>query len=133
MYRNNATTVHKKMPLANCNDLSHVTQANSCYTCLVIAHLSLKSFSRYHHLPFPRQIPFYWKPSPAPPPPPPRRTCLIIISKLFFTAVPIPSSDACVSACVRACVCACVRVCVRACVVSVTFTITLTVCGRWAL
>ena len=35
---------------------------------------------------------------------PSRRTCLIIISKLFFTAVPIPPSDA------RACVCVCVCV-----------------------
>ena len=35
--------------------------------------------------------------------PPSRRTCLIIISKLFFSAVPIPSSDA-------VCVCVCVRV-----------------------
>ena len=26
--------------------------------------------------------------------PPSRCTCLIIISKLFFTAVPVPSSDA---------------------------------------
>ena len=33
--------------------------------------------------------------------PPSRRTCLIIISKLFFTALPIPSSNAmCVSVCV---------------------------------
>ena len=37
-------------------------------------------------------------------PPPSRRTCLMIISKLFFTALPIPSSD---------------TVCVRVCVVSV--------------
>ena len=41
-----------------------------------------------------------------------RHTCLIIISKLFFTALPIPSFRCCV--CV--CVCACVRACVRACV-----------------
>ena len=41
--------------------------------------------------------------------PPSRRTCLIIISKLFFTALPIPSSD-------TVCVCVCVRACVRACV-----------------
>ena len=48
-----------------------------------------------------------------------RRTCLIIISKLFFTTLPIPSSDA-VCVCVRACararararVCVCVCVCV---------------------
>ena len=39
--------------------------------------------------------------------PPSRRTCLIIISKLFFTALPIPSSNT-------------VCVCVRVCVVSVT-------------
>ena len=44
--------------------------------------------------------------------PPSRRTCLITISKLFFTALPIPSSDI-LCACVRACVCVCV------CVVSV--------------
>ena len=38
--------------------------------------------------------------------PPSRRTCLIIISKQFFTALPIPSSDAvCVCVCVCACVC----------------------------
>ena len=45
-------------------------------------------------------------------------TCLIMISKLFFTAVPIPSSDARVCWCVRARACVCVRVCacVRACV-----------------
>ena len=41
--------------------------------------------------------------------PPSRRTCLIIISKLFFTALPIPSSNT-----------VCVCVCVRVCVVSVT-------------
>ena len=34
--------------------------------------------------------------------PPSRRTCLIIISKLFFTALPIPSSD---TLCVCVCVC----------------------------
>ena len=34
--------------------------------------------------------------------PPSRRTCLIITSKLFFTAVPIPSSDA---VCAFVCVC----------------------------
>ena len=34
--------------------------------------------------------------------PPSRRTCLIIISKLFFTALPIPSFDA---LCVCVCVC----------------------------
>ena len=59
--------------------------------------------------------------------PPSRGTCLITISKLFFTALPIPSSNTvsvCVCAhvrarmrvyvCVRthACVCACVHVCV---------------------
>ena len=33
--------------------------------------------------------------------------CLIIISKLFFTALPIPTFDA-VCVCVRACVCVCV-------------------------
>ena len=46
--------------------------------------------------------------------PPSRRTCLIIISKVFFTALPILSSD-------TLCVCVCVRACVRvrACVVSV--------------
>ena len=43
---------------------------------------------------------------------PSRHTCLIIISKLFFTAVPIPSSDVCV----RMCICACMRACVHACV-----------------
>ena len=51
--------------------------------------------------------------------PPSRRTCLIIISKLFFTALPIPSSDTvCVCVCVCVCVraCACVRVCAYACV-----------------
>ena len=55
--------------------------------------------------------------------PPSRRTCLITISKLFFTALPIPSSDTvCVCARARVCVCvrararACVRVCVCACV-----------------
>ena len=36
--------------------------------------------------------------------PPSRRTCLIIISKLFFTAVPIPSFDTCVFVCVCVCV-----------------------------
>ena len=36
--------------------------------------------------------------------PPPRRTYLIMISKLFFTAAPIPSSDARA----RVCVCVCV-------------------------
>ena len=51
---------------------------------------------------------------------------LIIISKLFFTALPIPSSDTvCVCGCVCVCVCcvracraccACVRACVRVCV-----------------
>ena len=66
--------------------------------------------------------------------PPSRRTCLITISKLFFTALPICSSDTvCVCVCARACVCVCVcvrarvracvrecvRACVRACVVSV--------------
>ena len=35
--------------------------------------------------------------------PPSRLTCLIIISKLFFTALPIPSSDT-LCACTRACV-----------------------------
>ena len=35
--------------------------------------------------------------------PPSRRTCLIIISTLFFTALPIPSSDA-----LWVCVCVCV-------------------------
>ena len=45
--------------------------------------------------------------------PPSRRTCLITISKLFFTALPIPSSDTvcvCMCVCVRArmsCVCVC--------------------------
>ena len=54
--------------------------------------------------------------------PPSRRTCFIVTSKLVFTPVPIPSSNArecvcvCARACVRACVCACVRVCVRVCV-----------------
>ena len=61
--------------------------------------------------------------------PPSRCTCLITISKLFFTALPIPSSIT-VSVCVcarvrarmRACVCmcvcayACMCVCVHACV-----------------
>ena len=43
--------------------------------------------------------------------PPSRCTCLIIISKLFFTALPIPSFDA---------LCVCVMcVCVCVCVVSV--------------
>ena len=37
--------------------------------------------------------------------PPSRRTCLIIISKLFFTALPIPLSD---TVCVCVCVCVCV-------------------------
>ena len=48
--------------------------------------------------------------------PPSRRTCLIIISELFFTTVPIPSSDTecvCVRACVRACVCVCGYVIVK--------------------
>ena len=36
--------------------------------------------------------------------PPSRCTCLIIISKLFFTAMPIPSYDMRVSACVCVCV-----------------------------
>ena len=50
--------------------------------------------------------------------PPSRRTCLITISKLFFTALPIPSSDTlCVCVCARVCVRACVHVCV--CVVNV--------------
>ena len=44
--------------------------------------------------------------------PPSRRICLITISKLFFTALPIPSSD---TLCVCVCVCACVRACLRAC------------------
>ena len=48
--------------------------------------------------------------------PPSRGTCLIIISKLFFTALPIPSSDA---ECVCLCVCVCVCVCVSVSVVSV--------------
>ena len=49
--------------------------------------------------------------------PPSRRTCLITLSKQFFTALPIPSSDAeCVCVCVRTCVRACVRACVYACV-----------------
>ena len=55
--------------------------------------------------------------------PPSRRTCLITISKLFFTALPIPSSDTlcvCVCVCVfaraRACVCVCAHARVRACV-----------------
>ena len=57
--------------------------------------------------------------------PPSRRTCLIIISKLFFTALPIPSSDTvcvlvCVCVCAYVCVCVCVCVCVHVCVVSVT-------------
>ena len=53
--------------------------------------------------------------------PPSRRTCLIIISKLFFTALPIPSSDTlCVCVCVwSVCVCVCQCVCVCVCVVSV--------------
>ena len=42
--------------------------------------------------------------------PPSRRTCLITISKLFFTAMPIPLSDT-VCVCVRVCVCVCVCVC----------------------
>ena len=39
--------------------------------------------------------------------PPSRHTCLIIISKLFFTAVPLPLSDAwvCAWVCVSVCVC----------------------------
>ena len=45
--------------------------------------------------------------------PPSRRTCLITISKLFFTALPIPSSD---TLCVCVCVCVCVRARARACV-----------------
>ena len=45
--------------------------------------------------------------------PPSRRTCLITISKLFFTALPIPSSD---TVCVCVCVCVCARARVRACV-----------------
>ena len=45
--------------------------------------------------------------------------CSIIISKLFFTAVLIPSSDACVHACacvyVSVCVCLSVSVCGEGC------------------
>ena len=49
--------------------------------------------------------------------PPSRRTCLITISKLFFTALPIPSSDTvCVCVCTRARACVCVRVCMCVCV-----------------
>ena len=48
--------------------------------------------------------------------PPSRRTCLITISKLFFTALPIPSSDTvCVCVCVCVCACTCVCACVHAC------------------
>ena len=51
--------------------------------------------------------------------PPSRRTCLIIISKLFFTAVSIPSSDVqvCMCACMHACVCACLCACVSVVIV----------------
>ena len=48
-----------------------------------------------------------------------RRTCLRIIFKLFFTALPIPSSDTvcvCACVCVRVCVCVCACVCVCVCV-----------------
>ena len=45
--------------------------------------------------------------------PPSRRTCLITLSKLFFTALPIPSSN---TMCVCVCVCAHTRACVHTCV-----------------
>ena len=47
--------------------------------------------------------------------------CLIIISKLFFTAVSIPSSDVqvCMCACMHACVCACLCACVSVVIVIV--------------
>ena len=48
--------------------------------------------------------------------PPSRHTCLIIISRLFFTALPIPSSNTlCVCMCVCVCECLCVHVCVYVC------------------
>ena len=40
---------------------------------------------------------------------PSRRTCWIILFKLFFTAVPNPSSDTWVCACVCVCVCVCLK------------------------
>ena len=51
-----------------------------------------------------------------------RRTCSVTISKLFFTAVPIPPTNwrLCVCVCVCVCVCCVVLCCVvLCCVVSV--------------
>ena len=55
--------------------------------------------------------------------PPSRRTCLIIISKQFFTAMPIPSSNMQV--------CACGGVCAGVCVCYCKVTCAPTLCGRW--
>ena len=54
--------------------------------------------------------------------PPSRRTCLIILLKLFFTAVLIPSSDTWMCTCI---VCVCQCYCKVPCAP--------TLCGRWAL